>query len=97
MNTTPLEKWIIDDAKLKKDYRKTLNAYQLSNIKNTIKYAKENSLFYKNLFENVSENISSLKDFSEIPFIYSKDIAENPYNFLCMPQKFVNRIVTLNT
>ncbi|NMA66950.1 MAG: phenylacetate--CoA ligase family protein [Clostridiaceae bacterium] len=94
---TPLEKWIIKDAKLTKDYRKTLDAYQLINIEKTIKYVKDNSLFYKNQLQDISGNISSLKDFSEIPFTYSKDISEDPYRFLCMPEKFVKRIVTLNT
>lgn len=97
MNTTPLENRIMEDARLKKDYRKALNAYQLNNINKTIIYAKEHSSFYKKQLQNISENISSLKDFSEIPFTYSKDIADNPYNFLCMPEKFINRIVTLNT
>jgi phenylacetate-CoA ligase len=94
---TPLENRIIEDARLKKDYRKTLDEYQLNNIKKIIKYAKDNSSFYKKQLQNTSENILSLKDFNEIPFTYSKDILDNPYSFLCMPEKFVKRIVTLNT
>ncbi len=98
METTPLENRIIEDAKLNKDYRKTLDAYQLNNIKKTITYVKERSSFYKKQLKNISENdISTLKDFTSVPFTYPKDISNNPYNFLCIPDKYVERIVTLNT
>lgn len=96
--TSPLEKWIIEDAELKKEYRAVLDAYQLDSIKETINYAKAYSSFYGKQLQNISENsISSLKDFSEIPFTYPKDVTDNPYDFLCIPYKSVERIVTLNT
>lgn len=96
--TTPLEQWIIKDAKLKGEYRKDLDAYQLNNIKETISYTRKHSSFYKKHLQNITENkIFSLKDLSSIPFTYSGDIWDNPFDFLCIPYKSVERIVTLNT
>ena len=54
--TTPLEQWIIKDAKLKREYRKDLDAYQLNNIKETISYTRKHSSFYKKHLQNITEN-----------------------------------------
>ncbi len=98
MKTTPLESWIINKTGIKERSREALEAYQLKKIKETIFYAKKNSLFYGELLKNTGEeDILTLKDLRHIPFTFPKDIRQNPYGFLCVPQSEVKRVVTLNS
>lgn len=98
MNTTPLEKWILEDIQLSCKYREELDSYQLRKIKEVINYAKLNGNYYKKHLGNIdTENIASLNEFRKIPFTYPNDIIENPNAFLCVSQSVVKRIVTLQT
>lgn len=98
MNLTPLENWIMQKAGLKERAKKALEAYQLKKIRETIAYVKGNSTFYSKQLKNVrEESIYSLEGFRDIPFTFPQDISRNSLGFLCVPQKQVARIVTLNT
>ena len=94
---TPLENWIINKTKIHGN-RLSLEEYQLNKIKETIQYVKENSSFYREKFKDIAiEDINTIKDIQELPFTTSEDIGKDPYKFLCIPQKEIKRIVTLNT
>lgn len=96
MSVTPLEKWIMEDASISN--RDSLEKYQADKIKEIIDYVKNNSSFYKEHFRNIcTAGISSLRDIESVPFTYPEDIAGFPGRFLCVPQKYVKRIVTLKT
>jgi phenylacetate-CoA ligase len=98
MNLTPLENWIMQKAGLKERAKKALEAYQLKKIRETIAYVKGNSTFYSKQLKNVrEESIYSLEGFRDIPFTFPQDISRNSLGFLCVPQRQVARIVTLNT
>lgn len=98
MSITPLEKWIVEDTSIKDKSRDFLEKYQLDKIIETINYAKNNSVFYRDHFKNVNTNdILSLNDIASIPYTYPKDVVDFPNKFLCVPQKLVKRIVTLKT
>jgi phenylacetate-CoA ligase len=98
MKTTPLEHWIMQKTDMKERDRKALEAYQLRKIKETLAYAKENSIFYSKQLKNVlEESVCSLESFQHIPFTLPQDIMRNPLDFLCVSQRKVARIVTLNT
>ncbi len=93
---TPLENFIIHETKAKD--KETLDNYKLKKFIETINYAKENSKFYKDKLKEVyTDSIKSLKDIDAVPFTYPKEVAERSYEFLCIPQKYVTRIVTLKT
>jgi len=70
--------------------------YQLREIQSKFKYVKENSRFYKEHFKDVSK-IETWDDFYDLPFTYPEDIKHKPYDFLCVGQRDVERIVTFTT
>lgn len=78
--------------------RVSIDKYKVEKIKETIVYAKENSRFYKERLKEINtDKINSLKDFTLVPFTYPEELAESANDFLCIPQKYVSRIVTLKT
>lgn len=98
MEKTPLESWIVHKTGIKEYSRNLLEEYQLYYLKETISYAKKNSAFYRNLLSNINENeIRSFADFKNVPYTTSKHIGQNPFDFLCVPQRDVKRIITLNS
>ncbi len=97
MDKTPLEDWIVNKIGIERN-REALENYQLGQLRETIKYVKERSAFYGRKLSGLSpDHISQVRDIDKIPFTYPKDIGANPYGFLCIPQRQVERIVTLNT
>lgn len=98
MMKTPLENWIIERTGIKEPTRKALEAYQQDCLLNTIKYAKENSRFYKTILADKRyDELCSLENIQELPFTYPMDIRTQPLDFLCGSLSRVSRIVTLNT
>ncbi len=93
---SPLENMIIRETGAME--RESIDKYKVEKIKETINYAKENSKFYKERLKEINTtNINTLKDFTSVPFTYPQELAESANNFLCVPQKYVSRIVTLKT
>lgn len=93
---SPLETFIVHETKA--ENRESLNKYIFKKLKETIDYTKENSRFYKEKFKDINiDNIKTLKDFNSIPFTYPKEVAERSFEFLCVPQRYIKRIVTLKT
>jgi phenylacetate-coenzyme A ligase PaaK-like adenylate-forming protein len=98
MEKTSLENWIVHKTGITECTRRSLEEYQLHKIKEMIAYAKQSSMFYKDYFINIKEDvIQSLTDFRNVPFTASQQISQNPYSFLCVPQRDVKRIITLNS
>ncbi|PKM49280.1 MAG: AMP-binding protein [Firmicutes bacterium HGW-Firmicutes-7] len=98
MKLTPLENWIIDKTGIDRKDRLALEAYQLNQLKEALYYSKKNSRFYQEHLKEVDiESIHTIKDFESIPFTFSEDIKKQSLDFLCVPQREIKRIVTLNT
>lgn len=98
MDRTPLENWIMQKTGIRERDIKVLEAYQLGKLKETISYAKRNSIFYGKRLKDIQEDsILSLDGFKGVPFTLPQDLCLNPLDFLCVPQRKVARIVTLNT
>ena len=98
MRLTPLEQWIMNKTGIKERDKNALVDYQLAKIRETMSYAKKNSVFYGKLLKNVrEESVYSQESFQHIPLTYPQDIMRSPLDFLCVPQRKVARIVTLNT
>jgi len=98
---TPLEAWI--QAKVSEDRfepltREKIESYQLQKLKETIAWAKQRSKFYRNILTDIEpEDIRSLKEMRMLPFTDSADVREKGWQFLCVPQDLIHRIVTLQT
>jgi Coenzyme F390 synthetase len=98
MRVTPLEDWIIKKSGIKSRNRHDLEKYQLSKLRETLAYVRQNSRFYKTRLLSVDEaGINTWDDFRNIPFTSSGDIKQNPLDFLCVPQKEIKRIITINS
>jgi phenylacetate-coenzyme A ligase PaaK-like adenylate-forming protein len=98
MRATPLEDWIVDKSGIMERKQRILEEYQLQKIKQTLYYAKENSRFYGELLSNINvDSINSFDDFIQIPFTYPHQVRQNSLDFLCIPQREIKRIVTLNS
>lgn len=92
-----LDNWICEKTKLKnKLSREELEKYQLNTLNNLIKYVKENSPFYKELYKNL-DKINSLDEMYKIPIINKEDIIENGNKMVCVNQSEISRIVSLDT
>ena len=98
MKLTPLENWIMSKSGIKEKSRGLLEEYQLERIRETIRYAKDNSRFYNERLKDINaDEIRSFEDFQNIPFTYPQQICNNPLQFLCVPQSEIKRIVTLKS
>lgn len=98
MNKTPMEAWIIKRTGISPENQDELRRYQLKKIIETLNYAKKNSLFYQKQLNDIDpDTINSWDDFNCIPFTTGDDLKNQPFEFLCVPQSRVDRIVTLNT
>ncbi|MGI5921248.1 MAG: DVU_1553 family AMP-dependent CoA ligase [Syntrophomonadaceae bacterium] len=98
MRVTPLEDWIMEKSGINEREPKMLEKYQIKKIKETLFYVKKNSRFYREKLSSINEDkINTLSDFSRIPFTLPHHIGHNPFDFLCVPQKEVKRIITITS
>ncbi|MHB8086614.1 MAG: DVU_1553 family AMP-dependent CoA ligase [Anaerolineaceae bacterium] len=99
MKITPLHHWIAQRIGCSEaDFNHTaLERYQLDRLNWVIKYSKQHSRFYREIFANLPETIISFDDLSAIPFTSADDLRTNPNRFVCVPQDEVQRILTLPT
>lgn len=75
--------------------RKAIEDYQLGKIKETFKWAVENSPFYAALYKG--RTIDDWEDFRGLPFTNPQDTAERGSEMVCVPQSRISRIVTMET
>ena len=78
--------------------RASIEAYQLRKLVETIRWAKENSRFYRELLEEIEPSeIKSLKDMEKISFTTVSDLRERGPEMICVSPADISRIVTLDT
>lgn len=98
MNKSPLEPWIMNKIGCREISREIIESWQLEKLKENIGYVKSNSNFYKNKLKNISEDdIKSFRDFEKLPFTTSDELSRDSLHFLCISQKNIERIVSLDT
>lgn len=98
MKQTPLEQWILEKTRINERSREALEEYQIQQLVKTLHYAKDKSRYYKKKLEKFDiDAIKTISDFHAIPFTYPEDIKKNSTDFLCVSEKEIKRIVTLNT
>lgn len=98
MRLTPLENWIIASSGIPERKKELLEEYQLERIRETMRYAKNNSRFYREQLNHINaDEIRSFEDLQKIPFTYPRQISNNPLEFLCVSQSEIKRIVTLKS
>jgi len=99
MQLTPLDPWIHHkiSASQPRLTRQAIEAWQLTHLNRTIARIRTFSPFYRRLLSGSPESISSLDELTLFPFTTSKDIRENPLQFICVPQGEIQRVVTLQS
>jgi len=74
--------------------------FQLFQLKKTLFYVYNKSPFYQELFTNKAikpDDIKSLSDLASLPFTDPDDVAESPYQFLCVSAGNVARPITFTS
>lgn len=97
MEMTTLEQWIGEKIGTIPLTEEALRAYQLQKINKTIRYAKEHSSFYQQLYPNQLPSILDWQQISQLPFTRAEDIQTQGARMVCVPQEAIYRIVTLQT
>ncbi|MGN0795486.1 MAG: phenylacetate--CoA ligase family protein [Christensenellales bacterium] len=84
------------DERIETMSRAELNALQLEKLKKTVRYAYENSAFYKKMFDGAGikpEDFKSLDDLRKIPFTVKTDLRDNyPFGLNAVPMDKIARI-----
>lgn len=76
--------------------QEAVEKYQLEAFRRTLRYAKENSLFYKEHLAGIDpDKIIDMKDLKTIPTTSEEDLAGNERRFQCLNASRVDRIVTV--
>ncbi|MGN0703880.1 MAG: DVU_1553 family AMP-dependent CoA ligase [Lentihominibacter sp.] len=78
--------------------REELDEYTEGKLRETVRYAVENSVFYREKFSRVSADDSSFMEyFRNLPFTTSEELRNRGMDFLCVSPGQISRIVTLDT
>ena len=86
---SPIHNWVGEKTGLLENLNpETLHNWQTEKLKALIKYASENTTFYK-------DKLHITNDITELPFTLPSDIAKDPFAFLAIPQSLVSRVTTL--
>jgi len=96
---TPLEPWISTKigAEGPQINLEALQTFQLEKLNETLALAQSRSSFYRGLLGTDKLRLSSLEDLSALPFTTAEQLRAAPFDFLCVKQDDVDRIVTLPT
>lgn len=96
---TPLEAWIATkiDTKGRPLRLDHLRTYQLAKLNETLSRVQRRSTFYRRLLGESEVGLSTLEDLADLPFTTADDLRAAPFDFLCVSQNEVERIVTLPT
>ncbi|NWF77442.1 MAG: AMP-binding protein [Chloroflexi bacterium] len=97
---TPEYRKRIAKKSLEKLTRRDLEDFQLFQLRNTLHYAYDKSLFYRELFSKKGiepSEVQSLADLAKLPLTDPKELAENPLRFVCVPLGDVTRVITFTS
>jgi phenylacetate-CoA ligase len=96
---TPLEPWIA--AKIGEEGRplspEALRSYQLASLNRTLSLVQRASAHYRTSLGGREIRLTALEDLADLPFTTAEDLRSAPFDFLCVGQDEVERIVTLPT
>lgn len=99
MRLTPLDPWIrqkINSARPDR-LRQDLEAWQLLKLNETLALARSHSDFYRQHLAGMQAGLVSLESLRKLPFTTPDDLRRNPLQFVCVSQREIQRIVTLQT
>jgi len=80
--------------------RSDLENFQLFQLRNTLQYVYDKSLFYRELFNKKGiepGEVQSLADLAKLPLTAPEELADKPLRFLCVPLGDVTRVITFTS
>ena len=94
MSRPTLDKWM--SGKIGEPFsRSALEKYQLARLNETLALARENSKYYAQRLP--SGSLSSIRELESLPFTRPEELYADPYAFLCVSPREVERITTVAT
>ena len=70
----------------------------VSELADTVKYAAENSRFYKKKYEGIRiPEITGPESFRKLPFTTADEVREDPEDLLCVSPKEIARVITIKS
>ena len=99
MRLTPLEPWIAHKIGNPNNQlaRADLERYHIEKLRETIRFARNKSPFYRKHLADAPQDLATLDDLTRFPFTTAQDIRDHPLQFLCTSQDDIHRVVTLDT
>jgi phenylacetate-coenzyme A ligase PaaK-like adenylate-forming protein len=101
LRITPLEPWIKDRVGIDPRSaftRDDVRRFHLEKLRQVLAYASQRSPFYhRRLSGRATAALSGFADFAEVPFTTAEDLSRDPFEFLCVSQSDVARVVTLRS
>jgi phenylacetate-CoA ligase len=100
ISETPEYRKHVAKKSLEKITRSDLEDFQLFQLRNTLHYVYNKSLFYRELFSKKGiepGEVQSLADLAKLPLTEPKELAETPLRFLCVPLGDVTRVITFTS
>ncbi|MEG6616166.1 AMP-binding protein [Peptococcaceae bacterium 1198_IL3148] len=98
MEITPLDSWIQKKIGCSELTREAINHYQLKQLNQTIALAREKSNYYRQKLNQLNTfPLKQLSDITNLPITPSDDLKRNPYDFLCVSQSEISRVVSLQS
>lgn len=97
---TPVDQWVAGRLGIPVSglSQERLADWQIDAFRKTMRYAKDNSRFYRAHFEAFEpEALSSMADIARLPLTDETDLADNELAFYCVNPKSIARVVTVET
>jgi len=96
---SPIEGWIAERTGLGSRLNsKALLEWKLEKVRRLVEYVREHSRFYAERLKGIDPDmLHCFSDLQNIPFTMPADLMQEPRDFVCVPQREVSRIITLNT
>lgn len=96
---TTVDQLVVDRLNLSPSFtRKELEETQMSLVRKTVSYARNNSSLYGKCFANIDvDGFQTIADLEYLPFLTATDVINNGYLLHCVSQSEVARIITMHT
>ena len=90
-----LDIWMAEKLGVPQLTREAIESYTMEKLQETFHFAKECSPFYARLYEGMEPE--TMEDFRKLPFTTPADVCEHGLDMLCVSQREISRIVTMET
>lgn len=93
-----LDDWSARRMGVNRDHfdRDMIERYQLARLREILSWASQHSPFYRDHLKDIS-SIGTLDEIADLPFTTAADLCTDPRRFVCVSQRDIQRVVTLES